>query len=256
MKIKKLYNSCLFYWVIISFLFITLTGCGGLTGKNAVTENQSAVALVKWTRVSGDNMVNIPVNYGTRGVASSTNTPGSRFGSISWSDSKGNLWLFGGDSGKNAQKLHNDLWKFDGTNWTWISGDSNANQPANYGTRGVAAGTNIPGARYGSVSWTDSKDNLWLFGGYGYGPKKQKGYLNDLWKFDGKNWTWVSGDNTTDHSGIYGTKGVANDTNKPGTRIDSMSWVDSKGNLWLFGGAGQAGKGFWGRLNDMWKFEP
>jgi N-acetylneuraminic acid mutarotase len=238
-----------------------------------------------WTWVSGDSKYDQPGIYGTRGIAAAANKPGARHNSVSWTDNKGNLWLFGGrgsswyssgrgfswesprwnsrdkvyiDGGKNF--LLNDLWKFDGKNWTWVSGDkahfSGIPVYATRGTRGVPADTNKPGARFVSVSWTDSKGNLWLFGGYGYADSGLGGNLNDLWKFDGKNWTWVSGDNTTDHYGIYGTKGVANDTNKPGTRIGSMSWVDSKGNLWLFGGSGHAGKGFGGRLNDLWKFEP
>ena len=37
------------------------------------------------------------------------------------------------------------------------------------------------------------------------------GYLNDLWKYDRTNneWTWVSGSNTVNQAGIYGTKGTA-----------------------------------------------
>lgn len=51
------------------------------------------------------------------------------------------------------------------TNWVWRAGSTLVNQPAVYGTKGIAAPTNVPGARYSSVSWTDSNDNLWLFGG-------------------------------------------------------------------------------------------
>lgn len=61
--------------------------------------------------------------------------------------------------------------------WTWVSGSNALNQPGVYGTQGVASTTNIPGARYGSISWVDSSDNLWLFGG-----NNNTGYLNDLWK--------------------------------------------------------------------------
>ncbi len=35
-----------------------------------------------------------------------------------------------------------------------------------------------------AVSWTDSHDNFWLFGGSGYAQSGEIGYLNDLWKFD------------------------------------------------------------------------
>ena len=62
----------------------------------------------------------------------------------------------------------NDLWKYDGTYWTWVSGNNSTNQPGVYGTQGVASSSNIPGARNGVSSWIDSNNILWLFGGYGY----------------------------------------------------------------------------------------
>ena len=145
----------------------------------------------------------------------------------------------------------NDLWKFDGTNWTWVSGSSTVNQPGVYGTKGVSASTNIPGGHDSGVSWTDSTGNLWLFGGGGYDGVGNQGNLNDLWKFDGTNWTWVSGASTVNQTGVYGTQGVAASTNIPGARNSSVSWTDSKGNLWLFGGNSPSDDDF----NDLWKFE-
>ena len=52
--------------------------------------------------------------------------------------------------------------------WTWISGSNSDNQNGIYGTKGIASSSNIPGARLGSISWIDSNNNLWLFGGEGY----------------------------------------------------------------------------------------
>src|SRR5690606_10048422 len=46
----------------------------------------------------------------------------------------------------------NDLWKFDGTNWIWIAGSKEINQPGDYGTKGEPKSTNSPGARCGCVS--------------------------------------------------------------------------------------------------------
>ena len=115
--------------------------------------------------------------------------------------------------------LLNDLWKFDGTNWTWVSGSILTGQTGTYGTPGVAATTNIPGARYEAVSWIDNSGNLWLFGGTGDDSTGAYGDLNDLWKFDGTNWTWVSGSNLINQSGTYGTMGTAATTNIPGTRM-------------------------------------
>ena len=43
--------------------------------------------------------------------------------------------------------------------------------------------SNIPGARYGNVSWVDPLGNFWLFGGYGNNnyPYTLR-FLSDLWK--------------------------------------------------------------------------
>ena len=39
--------------------------------------------------------------------------------------------------------------------WTWMSGSDIAEQPGIYGTKGMPAADNVPGARYESVAWTD-----------------------------------------------------------------------------------------------------
>jgi hypothetical protein len=130
-------------------------------------------------------------------------------------------------------------------------------QAGSYGTEGVAAAGNVPGARYGSISWTDSSGNFWLFGGYGYDSAGKVSYLNDLWKFDGTNWTWVSGSNTNNQAGSYGTEGVAAAGNVPGGRFSSVSWTDSSGNFWLFGGWGVGSvSGNYGNMNDLWLYQP
>jgi len=210
-----------------------------------------------WTWVSGANSINHPGVYGTKGVAASSNVPGARGHLVSWIDSSGNLLLFGGFGvyAPGSGGMLNDLWKFDGTNWTWVSGANTHGQAGVYGTKGVASSSNVPGARYPSVSWTDASGNLWLFGGDGIGSASG-GYLNDLWKFDGTNWTWVSGANTVDQAGVYGTKGVASSSNVPGTRAFSASWTDASGNLWLFGGNCRDSVGNLGRFNDLWRFTP
>ncbi len=211
-----------------------------------------------WMWVSGSSSANQSGTYGTKGVAASTNIPGGRSGAVSWRDSSNNLWLFGGtgyDATGSFGSL-NDLWKFDGSKWTWIGGSSSVNQYGMYGTKGTAALANMPGGRYGAVSWIDSNNNLWLFGGWGYGISGSTYYLNDLWKFDGSNWTWIGGSGSVNQYGTYGTKGIAASTNQPGGRSYAVSWTDSSNNLWLFGGGGLVSSGTDGLLNDLWKFKP
>ncbi len=224
---------------------ITASGCG--SGGGVVSPPPGHVST--WSWVNGAKALYQAGVYGTEGTASPSNVPGARAGAVSWRDSSGHFWLFGGsgvDSNGTLQDL-NDLWKFDGTNWTWVSGSNLVQQPGVYGTKGVASPSNVPGARDGAVSWIDNSGNIWLFGG--------AIQLNDLWKFDGANWTWVSGSNLSQQAGAYGIKGTASSTNAPGGRSDSVSWIDGSGNLWLFGGFGSDSAGAQGDLNDLWKFD-
>ncbi|MGB3153665.1 MAG: kelch repeat-containing protein [Chitinophagaceae bacterium] len=210
----------------------------------------------KWTWIKGDNLIDQPGVYGTKGIANGANKPGARYVSTSWKDASGNLWLFGGYGKSETDEGNlNDLWKYNPiTNeWTWINGDKINDQVGSYGTQGVASPTNKPGARYTCSSWKDAGGDLWMFGGYGY-DATSTGYLNDLWKYDlsTNKWTWVKGDNTVDHVGIYGTQGMPDTSNKSGGRTGSVSWTDDNGNLWLFGGYGFDGNTS-GVLNDLWK---
>ena len=130
-------------------------------------------ATNEWTWVKGDNTIEQFGVYGTQGTAAAGNKPGARYGSVSWSDASGNLWLFGGDSyTASSYGDLNDLWKYNpATNqWTWVKGDNTSDQKGIYGTQGTAVAGNKPGARYGSVSWSDASGNLWLFGGMAMQP--------------------------------------------------------------------------------------
>ena len=220
------------------------------------------VSTRKWTWVSGSKTVNQAGTYGTQGTAAPSNVPGAREHAVTWLDSSGKLWLFGGyayDSTGYIGQL-NDLWKFDPTTlqWTWVSGSRFHSQAGIFGTKGTAAPSNIPGARKGAVSWIDSSGKLWLFGGLGYYEAGNFGSLNDLWKYDPTTleWTWVSGSDTGDQIGTYGTKGTANTLNVPGGRLGAVSWLDPSGKLWLFGGYGYDSAGNKGWLNDLWEYDP
>ncbi len=211
----------------------------------------------QWTWMSGSNVVDQPGSYGTKGTASSTNVPGARAGSSAWTDASGNLWLFGGSPGPDGQfNIFNDLWKYSSGQWTWISGSSSENQIGNYGLQGIASASGVPGARISSAAWTDSSGSFWLFGGDGLDSGGQTGVLNDLWKFSGGQWAWIDGSNMVGQPGAYGTMGTAASTNIPGARVWAAYWIDSSGNLWLFGGDGYDSVGALGYLNDLWQYEP
>ncbi|MEJ7913427.1 MAG: kelch repeat-containing protein, partial [Chitinophagaceae bacterium] len=208
----------------------------------------------EWTWVSGDNTINNAGSFNVLGSSSPSNKPGSRYLSACWTDKAGNLWMFGGEGyGSTSSKGHlNDLWMYDIAlkEWSWKGGDNTINQAGIYGSKGIPATSNRPGARQGTAGWSDENGNLWLFGGY----ISTSLYFNDLWRYSPvKNeWTWVQGDNTSNNQGIYGSKGVAAASNMPGSRYVSATWKDNQGNFWLFGGEGYSASPL-GYLNDLWK---
>lgn len=209
----------------------------------------------EWTWESGSNTLNQPSVYGTEGTPSASNVPGARVAPASWTDSSGNLWLFGGYGVESSIADHNDLWKYTAGEWTWVGGSNLTDQPGVYGTLGVPAAGNVPGTRDHAASWTDGSGNFWLFGGMGPDSTGTRGILNDLWKYEPATgmWTWMGGPSIVCDiegnyycTGVYGTQGVPSPGNAPGSQDGASSWTDSCGNLWLFGTSG----------NDLWRYEP
>lgn len=62
------------------------------------------------------------------------------------------------------------MWRFNLTSnlWTWFAGSSTTNTVANFGTKGIAAPTNLPGSRYYSTMVADTNGLIYIFGGFGY----------------------------------------------------------------------------------------
>jgi hypothetical protein len=209
-----------------------------------------------WTLVSGG--ANNSGVYGTLGVAALGNIPGSRWGATARIDAAGTVWLFGGFGYDSAHTLGllNDLWNYNITTglWTWVSGSNTVNQTGNYGTLGTAAASNVPGARQAGMSFIDLSGNFWLFGGFDLDSKGNPDALNDLWQFKAGQWTWMSGANVVNQTGVYGTQGVAAATNVPGARWSSGAWTDLSGNFWIFGGEGYDSTGN-GSLSDLWEYK-
>ncbi len=233
----------------------------------------------EWTWMSGAGAATGPAYgiYGTVGISAPGNIPSGRSGGTGWTDSSGNMWLFGGyglypqSQGTGSENDLNDLWEFtpSSNQWTWIAGtaggvpNSYGNPgppPGSYGTLGVASASNFPGGRDGATGWADSAGNLWLFGGEGNDSTGNWGPLNDLWEFSraDNQWTWVGGDNTSWQGAVYGAEGTPAAGNIPGARYNAAAWKDSGGSFWLFAGWGilDGPTGGSTALNDLWRYQP
>lgn len=205
-----------------------------------------------WTWMHG-NMNPFGI-YGTQGLFSPTNEPPSTYEACEWVDNQGNFWMFGGSTGSSAK---NTLWKYDVSinQWAWITGTSTPYGAPVYGTMGVPSNNNRPGARqFGGMSWTDLNGNLWLFGGQSYDQNMISHMSNELWMFNPATteWTWVRGYTTNTLSlGNYGVQGVPSPLNEPPGRCEcACSWVDSQGDLWMYGGI----NGNIQYLGDLWRY--
>lgn len=237
---------------------------GGTGGNfiNPVWEYNTTTG--QWRYVNGVTTNLGTPTYGTTGTAAAANTPGGHSRMCSAVDSSGNAWVFGGNAVDSvaATGYTNELWKYNPTanQWAFMGGTQTVNQAPTYGTEGVEASSNVPGARYDTHCWIDSSDKFWVFGGYGYDASSTVESLSDLWKFDPSTlkWTWMGGSQYVQAKPVLedGTWYAAKTGNWPSAHWGGGYTKDSSGNMWLIGGRGyiadKAGEGW---LNDIWKFD-
>src|SRR5579862_7439520 len=68
----------------------------------------------------------------------------------------------------------------------------------------------------------------------------------------GGTWVWVKGDSTLGLGPTYGMQGVASATNQPSSVYESANWIDTSGNLWIFGGQNPTDN----YMSDLWMYNP
>jgi PKD repeat protein len=205
----------------------------------------------QWTWMNGSNTNTVAV-WGTQGSFAPLNTPVGVYEACNWTDLNGKFWMYGGLNSSDTGQ-YSDLWEFDPAinQWAWIKGPGIPQAMPTYGTQGIPAPANSPGARaYGTTTWVDNNNNLWLFGGWNNG---WGGIFADLWMYDisTNEWTWVKGpQGPNSYTGVYGTKGIADTSNNPPARCETnATWTDAANNLWIFGGQ------TWNKcFNDLWKY--
>lgn len=201
-----------------------------------------------WTWMGGDTLSNSTGYHGVMGMPSPLNhPPPSSENACSWVEGD-DLWFYGGSS--QGGPSIGDMWRYNISSdmWTWMKGDTTIGAAPVYGTLGVSAPANFPGARTCYSRWKDLNGDLWIFGG-----STSAGYNNDLWRYviATNEWTWMHGANVPYDGGFYGTKcGASTILDCPSARFESrVTWTDACGTFWLFGGFGGA------LQNDLWRYD-
>ncbi|WP_339792194.1 kelch repeat-containing protein [uncultured Imperialibacter sp.] len=206
-----------------------------------------------WTWMGGEDYKGVGGTYGTLGEGSTSNMPGSRANAVTWTDSNGDFWLFGGYS-EDYDQYFNDLWRYniESGEWTWVAGNDFLGEDPVYGTLGEPSDESLPGGRSGAAAWYGDDGKLWLFGGHGKDNYNFRWWMNDLWSFNPTTgqWAWEGGPTYGGNSGIYGSLGEANIDNNPGSRRDAAEFKSSDGSFWLFGGSEL------GYYNDLFQLNP
>jgi N-acetylneuraminic acid mutarotase len=189
---SRSFSSC---WVDLQGRFWLFSGIGYDAKGNFVALDdlwQFDPVTTEWTWMGGIQTESERGLFGDIGIPSTVYLPSG--GGPNWTDSHGDLWLFGGgdrDAMGNEGDL-NDVWKFSPSTleWTWLSGcsvvvllqpDGERGCPSSYGTLGISAPDNVPGGRGSSAAWLDGNGILWVFGGQGHYADNKGGILNDLW---------------------------------------------------------------------------
>ncbi len=210
-----------------------------------------------WIWINGNYDVNSKAVYGVKGEASILNTPADEgyFNYTRWKDSQGSFWYLQ-TKPAYAYKL-GILWKYEiwNNSWTWIDGDTIAQNNHNYGEKCKQSKLTQPiGKGECRTCWIDECDNLWLMGGFYIDVDGAK-TLNDLIYFDthNLNWVWVSNDTIQVPMSNYGILNVSSATNLPSSRSGAVPFKDNFGNLWLYGGIASD---FGSILGDLWMYTP
>src|ERR1700733_8775862 len=210
---------------------LTLAGCGGSSSTSTPTPVTTITAITNYTvggTITGLTVSSVVLANGTATVSVAAGastwvfpnsfTPGSSYSVTVQTQPTGEQCeVTAGGSGKDTGNVGNVTVVCGFGQWSWEGGLNTVNANAVYGTQGTASASNVPGARYAASSWADSSGNFWLFGGVGYASTGGADDLNDLWRYSpsSKEWTWVSGGDGDNASGVYGTQGTASASNVP-----------------------------------------
>lgn len=170
--------------------------------------------------------------------------------------SGGKLYLVGGQGYGLTTGVGElmDIWSYlpgtgAGTGWACLTSNNEVNPVADYGTKGVEAPTNQPAGRHLHGAWGVIGNKIYT----GFGEISGFFFDNVLWSFDltSLEWTWEEGSSVNNAPGVYSGVGIT-----PGARQLSAYSQDDQGRILLHGGSGIDEAQEFGRLDDVFRFDP
>ncbi|XP_064622837.1 uncharacterized protein LOC135485040 [Lineus longissimus] len=199
--------------------------------------------------------------------------PAPRNGAASWVGHNQTMYMFGGNIKdgvnpdlQNSLGFVSDLWRLDykGNEFTWVYIRGYTKTPCGhmgiYGKFGHGENSTMPGCRTGATTWVDGNGNIYLMGGKGVdsvayaNTKRSDKFLADIWLFDiaKQQWVWVGGSTHGNKAPRYGTLGLHNAENTPGSRSHAVAWPIQSDTIYLFGGV-RTVQGNLGYMDDLWR---
>ncbi|RDD40100.1 Tip elongation aberrant protein 3 [Trichoplax sp. H2] len=152
-----------------------------------------SVKSQNWIKLAGSKGIK-SAQHGAIHVANKKNAPGCLADAASWTDNKGNLWMYGGagcgsyvastDRLYEPAKLLSNIWQYKVNDdvWIWHGNNTNKHGIASYGQKGQPSARNFPSIRAGAAAWSFN-GTANLFGGIGHDRDGKDGYLNDMWLY-------------------------------------------------------------------------
>ncbi len=202
-----------------------------------------------------------------------TNAPGGDAGSragasLYVNSTEDTLWLFFGQTFLgDSPGLASDGWRIDPVNAKeyWLQGaeGDNQNDAGSFsGVFDVESNLIWPAARIGQSLWRTSNGKFYIFGG----QDAESEYLRDLWSWNPANGLWArinlygglsstNEDYITNTNSFYGKKDTADESNRPGSRYGSATWMLSDTQFVIYGGYGYDASGNISLMNDYWLFD-
>lgn len=230
---------------------VTSNGNVWIYGFNSVWQFNPRTLQWAWMHgnLSTDSIPSVAI---AKGVPHPDNIPATRSENyIMGVDSRDTLWIFGGVADTDLA----DVWSYNTTSnvWTWQSGNLSSSIAPVYGPKDEESESYSPGSRYAYNGCMDKNDYIWIFGGKN---EALSDYMGDLWRYNTKAnmWAWMGGSQGIDAQPNFGTKGVASDSNTPGSRWEPAIACHPDGSIWLFGGYQEFSSAPSNVLNDIWKF--